>query len=309
MAEIDPHCGRSHWATSPEMALEHWMSGTSLSTSTRKAYGRYLRKWQAMCQETGLDPFQIRPVHLEAFIATVSERSRQNACAALASFYGWAAVSDYTPRDLSAGMRRPRKPDPRPGTWATPAEMRRMLVLCISDPPDERALATILILTGMRVSEAVGIDVEDVTPARGESTMMLRVLRKSGHIDEVGVAPEIDAAVTPLLEKRQTGPLLRKAGRRISRDTALDQIKRLGERAECAQNITPHSLRRSFVTFARDLGVPDLDIMAATGHRSIEMLDVYDRGRRQHEAAASLSISAALQVGGPGHEKQPPPSV
>jgi integrase/recombinase XerD len=295
MAEIDPTLGRSHWVVSPEMALEHWMSCTSLSTSTRKAYSRYLRNWLSMCQETSLDPFQARPVHMEAFITTVSERSRPNACAALASFYGWAAVSDYTPRDLSVGMRRPSKPAPRPGTWATPAEMRRMLILCADDPPDSRALAAILILTGMRVSEAVGIDVDGITPGTAAAPMKILVRRKLGHVDEVGVAPEIDAAVTPLLEKRRTGPLLRKGGRRMSRDTALDQIKRLGERAECAQNITPHSLRRSFVTFARDLGVSDIDIMAATGHRTVEMLDVYDRGRRQHEAAASLAISRSLR--------------
>lgn len=63
------------------------------------------------------------------------------------------------------------------------------------------------------------------------------------------------------------------------------------------------------MTFARDLGVPDLDIMAATGHWSVETLDVYDRGRRQHVAAASLGISAALQISPDVHEKKPPPSV
>lgn len=68
------------------------------------------------------------------------------------------------------------------------------------------------------------------------------------------------------------------------------------ERAECEQDITPHSLRRSFVTLARDLGMPDEEIMAMTGHSDPTMIDYYDRGRRQRDGAAGHAVDEALRT-------------
>lgn len=59
--------------------------------------------------------------------------------------------------------------------------------------------------------------------------------------------------------------------------------------------ITPHSLRRTFVTLARNAGIPDRDIMASGGWSSVAMLDRYDRERASVERHAGIALSAWLE--------------
>lgn len=58
--------------------------------------------------------------------------------------------------------------------------------------------------------------------------------------------------------------------------------------------ITPHSLRRTFATLARDSGQPDRDIMASGGWHSPQMLDYYDMGRRAARSGAPEALERFL---------------
>lgn len=61
-----------------------------------------------------------------------------------------------------------------------------------------------------------------------------------------------------------------------------------------AGGITPHSLRRTFATLARDAGVADSEIMATGGWSSARMIDYYDMGRRGMRSGAGDALDAYL---------------
>lgn len=91
-------------------------------------------------------------------------------------------------------------------------------------------------------------------------------------------APETAYAIEQLIGDRVAGPLfLSRGGNRLDTHGAGRIVKRLCRRVGITKHITPHSLRHTFVSLARDMGVSDGDIQAATGHADSRMVSYYDR--------------------------------
>lgn len=290
MEAIDPACGRGHWVVTPEEAAAAYVGGFSLAT--RQSYGSVLRKWLWFCRDTHLDPWAVSRIHIEAYLRTMAPHSSKAAATVICGFYRDAHGNGLTSTDLAVGVRRPRVGRRKPGTWATPEELRRMLDHAETMAPDESALLHILILTGARLGEVLALNVADVDPG---PPARVTLHRKNSHVDVLTMPARVTAALHHLLLHRTTGPLLRHDGKRLTSNRARSVVVAVAEHVGCAQHITPHSLRRSFVTLARDLGVSDTDIMAMTGHTDAAMVDYYDRGRRQRDGAAGAAVDAALQ--------------
>lgn len=282
--------GREHWVVSPAAHAAQFVSG--YRGSTRASYGRVLRRWLHFCEDTHLDPWSVDRRHIEAWLATMPPRAAQHAATVVCGFYRDAHGMGVTDRDLAWGVRRPRVGRGPAGTWASPDELRRMLDIAEDDGGDTFALVALLALTGARLGESLALTVDHV---EGREPLRLRFDRKMGHIDILTMPPMVERAFAPLLDKRTTGALLRWQGRPMRAGEARAIVSSIAERAGCEQRITPHSLRRSFVTFARDLGVSDAEIMAMTGHVDASMIDFYDRGRRQRDGEAAKAVELGLQ--------------
>lgn len=279
---------RAHWVVAPEVAAASFISG--YRGSTRTNYGATLRKWLWFCEDTELDPWKVNRTHIEGWLHTMPPHAARHAATVVCGFYRDAHGNGLTRFDLSWGVRRPRVGRSRAGTYATREELGRMLRLARGVGGDTWALLAILILTGARVGETCNLTVEDVE--RDPIRLVFR--RKHHHIDSLVVPAGVVEALNPLLNRRHTGWLLRAGGGRLSTQQARLIVTSIAEQAGCRQRITPHSLRRSFVTVARDLGVCDEDIMAMTGHVDASMIDFYDRGRRQCDGVAGVVMWEAI---------------
>ena len=94
---------------------------------------------------------------------------------------------------------------------------------------------------------------------RGHRT--LRVVRKGGKHVTIPLAPRTARALDVSIGERATGPIfLGAVGGRMDRYAADRTVKRLARRAGITKRISPHSLRHSFITAARDAGVPLPDV-------------------------------------------------
>ncbi|APQ42606.1 hypothetical protein phi16_gp028 [Corynebacterium phage phi16] len=283
--------GREHWVVSPETAAAEWIGG--FPKGTRASYGPILRKWLWWCQDSHLDAWSASRIHIEQWLQDMKPHAGRQAATIVCGFYRDAHGRGFTKTDLAWGVRRPKAGRHRAGTYATPQEMQRMVNISKSLPPDDQAVMMILLLTGSRISETCEINIGDV---EDEGRVLRMVLRRKGHhIDALTMPPTITDVVRRLMKKRSTGALLRVDGRRMTPAYVRGLVSMVAEMAECEQKISPHSLRRSFVTFARDLGVDDRDIMAMTGHSDASMIDYYDRGRRQRDGLASFTVDEALK--------------
>jgi site-specific recombinase XerD len=147
-----------------------------------------------------------------------------------------------------------------------------------------------LALNGLRVSEAIGTDVDDLGLERGHHT--LRILRKGGNTVIVPMAPRTARTVDLAVGERVEGAIfVTDSGERMNRHQAARVVRRLARRARIDKTISPHSLRHSFITAALDAGVPLRDVQEAASHADPRTTMRYDRARRSLDRHATYIVA------------------
>ncbi len=245
--------------------------------STRRSYATDLRLFAAWCEEAKLEPFNVRRAHLDG-----GGWRSQAGCAprwpggcppwpastATASRRGWSSA---TRRPTSAAPRSTTSPEP---CASTATSWGAFLVHAGLVSARDHALASLLALNGLRISEALGADIDDLEFERGHRT--LRIVRKGGKVAVIPLAPRTSRALDLYIDERTRGPVFLGAkGERMDRYAADRTVKRLARRAGITKRISPHSLRHSFITAALDAGVPLRDVQEADPRTTMR----YDRGR------------------------------
>src|SRR5262252_4015296 len=136
--------------------------------------------------------------------------------------------------------------------------------------PRDRALCELLYGCGLRVSEAVGLDVTDLD---GEE---LRVRRaKRGKERMVPIGRKAHEALVAYIGKRGEGPLFLSArGKRLSDGEARRIVRRAVLRGG-TPHATPHALRHSYATHLLDSGADLRSIQELLGHASLSTTQRY----------------------------------
>ena len=132
-------------------------------------------------------------------------------------------------------------------------ELGAFLVAAGPGPPAEHALASLLALNGLRVSEAIGADIEQLGLERGHRT--LTVTRNGGKVVTIPLAPRTARAIDLAVGERTDGPVFPAAdGQRLDRHDVGRVVRKVARRAGIGKAVTPHTLRRTFITTALDAG-------------------------------------------------------
>jgi integrase/recombinase XerD len=211
--------------------------------ATREAYARDLRAWGRFLGRLGVYPLDGRRVHVDAFVreaedAGVASATLARRLSAMAGFYLYAIDEAVIERSPVARVRRPRVGDESPRSGITREEVRALLDAAARASARDNALATLLTLSGVRVSEAVGADVAGLDVERGHR--VLRVRRKGGKVQRLALAPRTAAALDAWLDGRTEGPLFdTRTGRRMDRRAAGKVIARLGREAGVSRPLSP----------------------------------------------------------------------
>jgi len=185
--------------------------------------------------------------------------------------------------------------------WADRGELRKLLLAARDVNPRDFLLVALLGLNGLRVSEAVGANVPDLGSSGGHRT--LRVTRKGSKRGVVPLAPIVCTAVDEFLAGRSVGPLLPRlhssgvvmdplAG--ISRQTAYERIRFLADWAGVNPELSPHSLRRSFVTLALQDGVPLHQVQLAVGHSNPATTMIYFKDAANLDDNPTFELAKSL---------------
>lgn len=167
------------------------------------------------------------------------------------------------------------------------------------DPSDPVSLRDYLILellysTGARVSEVVGINLNDFATSQigqqvgqqvaPEEIMVLKLRGKGGKERLVPLGSFARAALDeylvrtrPTLQKRanEVALLLSNRGTRLSRITAWEIVKRAALRAELDSKVTPHIFRHSYATHLLDGGADIRVVQELLGHASVTTTQIY----------------------------------
>jgi integrase/recombinase XerD len=145
----------------------------------------------------------------------------------------------------------------------------------------DQALLELLYGTGARISEAVGLAVDDLDRGSG----LVRLDGKGGKQRLVPVGSYAQRAVEaylvrgrPVLAAAGAGTpalFLNARGGRLSRQSAWTALRSAAERAELTARVSPHTLRHSFATHLLDGGADVRVVQELLGHASVTTTQVY----------------------------------
>ncbi len=257
--------------------LRHLRGGLQVSPHTLRAYAGDLGKFQAFL---GATPFERVDLGiLRRYLSKLSgdgyaKSSTARALACLRTFYAWLEKRGAMDHNPAEQVRNP-KPERRLPDVLDEAEVVRLLEAAASRR--DRAVLEILYSGGLRVGEAVALDVEDVRPAEG----IARVRRgKGGKERLVPIGAPALRAVSAWLEERGTST----PGRALflnSIGTRLDvrEVRRLLDAAVAAsglgKHVSPHTLRHSFATHLLDRGCDLRSVQELLGHENLSTTQIY----------------------------------
>lgn len=267
-----------------------WVSGYD-SEHTRTAYTREANRWLAWCAANNIDPLKTdRPAvntwrNAGPLLAPASKARRLSA---VASFYDYLVNELVIPSSPFAHIKRPKRDsDYSPTRGLTRAEANALLMAAEHHSPQAHALICLLLLQGLRISEARNARHQDIHTSRGMT--LLPITRKGGRRHDAPLTPRTLAAVRAL--GTDHGPIVG-----ITYDGAYRLVKHLAKRAniESPRHVTPHVCRHAFVTLALDAGVPLRDVQDAAGHKDPRTTRRYDRSRDAAERHPGTALETFL---------------
>jgi integrase/recombinase XerD len=277
-----------------QQALVGFLGG--YSGLTRDAYALDLRQFAAWCQQRQLPLFDVARHDIESFARQLEDIGRARATIArrlctVTALYRYAVEEGLLERSPAVHVRRPRLDYESNATGVDRNEVGAMLVAAGLAGPREHALISLLALNGLRVTEAIGADIERLGLERGHRTLV--VLRKGGKTVTVPLAPRTARAIDLVVGERAEGPiLLSRDGQRLDRHGAVRIVRRIARRAGISKRVGPHTLRHAFITAALDAGVPLRDVQEAASHADPRTTMRYDRARVSLDRHATYIVAA-----------------
>ena len=269
--------------------LDHLAVERGTARNTLESYGRDLRRYTEHLEARGVtDLSAVTEAHVGDFLATLRESglaasSAARTLSAVRGLHKFAHREGVVAGDPAREVVPPTPPRRLPK--ALPVD--DVLRLLDSHPGDDprslrdRALLELLYSTGARISEVVGLDVDDVDA--GERTALLDGKGGKQRLVPVG-RPALRALETYLVRARPglaakgrgtPAVFLNARGGRLSRQTAWQVLKTAAERAGITAVVSPHTLRHSFATHLLEGGADVRVVQELLGHASVTTTQVY----------------------------------
>lgn len=280
------------------------------SENTRTAYRSDLLAWFDFLDSGALDALSTERRHADLWRATSTGSSATVArrLSAVSSFYRYAVAEGSATTNPFALAKRPKvDPDFSPTRGLTKSEAMALLDAARNDSARSHALVALLLLTGVRISEALGANVTDLSHDTGHR--VLTVTRKGGKRAKVVLPARVIDALGSMLgeavahgqevatvDASETGaPLFTTStGARWAQSEAFRTVQRLARRAGIEGSVSPHSLRHTHATLALDRGVALRDLQDSLGHADPRTTRRYDRGRGALECSSAHAVAAVL---------------
>jgi integrase/recombinase XerD len=274
--------------------LDHLAVERGTARNTLDSYARDLRRYTAHLARAGVGDLRgVTEAEVTAFGAALREgdgehpplaaSSAARALVAVRGLHRFAHLEGITDDDPAREVRPPATAKRLPKALSVDDVLR-----LLGMPPSEgerglrdRALLELLYSTGARISEAVGLDLDDVD--RTERTVLLD--GKGGKQRLVPIGRPAVAALEaylvrarPALAARGRGGgalFLNARGSRLSRQGAWQVLKTNAERAGISAAVSPHTLRHSFATHLLEGGADVRVVQELLGHASVTTTQVY----------------------------------
>ncbi|WP_369804461.1 site-specific tyrosine recombinase XerD [Canibacter zhuwentaonis] len=303
MAELADHKITSTTARALKKFLQYLEFERGLSENTQLAYRQDINIYaEFLATRQIAEITTVTRENISDFVRFLSESGASRTSIArriaavrlLHEYLQQAGLSAGNPADL---IKPPKQRQYMPRVLAI-SEVTALLDAVGADAPDatplqlrDRALLELLYASGMRVSEAVKIDMDDLYDSAGQVAEPLRAggfIRVRGKGGKQRLVPFGRYAGEALerylvrarpgyaaLGKESAALFLGPRGARVSRQTAWLVIKAAAQRAKITAEVSPHTLRHSFATHLLNGGADVRSVQELLGHASVVTTQIY----------------------------------
>jgi integrase/recombinase XerD len=282
-------------------AVDAWLTHLDVergvSANTLAAYRRDLARWSAYLADVGVDrPQDVTEAHVTEFLARLREGDEQHrplaatsaarTLVAVRGLHRFLALEGELDADPARDVSPPKPPSRLPKAIPLDAVERLLDAASVGDTPAslrDRALLEVLYGTGARISEAVGLDVDDVAGEEG----VVRLRGKGGKERIVPLGSYAARAIEAWLVRGRPAfatvgrgtpaVFLNTRGGRLSRQSAWAVLRAAAERADLSGHLSPHTLRHSFATHLLEGGADVRVVQELLGHASVTTTQIYTK--------------------------------
>lgn len=202
-----------------------------LTPGTRAGYRSIVSRWLRWCSDNGIDMLRAKRTHIEVFAAYdggMRPAAKNTVCRNLSvvcCLYRYLCEEGYIDCNPGEHVRRPKLYGHSDGTYLTREQARLFLAEARGMGARTDALCSLLLLTGARVGEALGLDVEDCHLNDGRP--WVRFDRKGDWSQRVAIPSDAAEALARLIGERRRGAVFREdSGARLRQQTAVGSIVR-----------------------------------------------------------------------------------
>ncbi|TYP81965.1 site-specific tyrosine recombinase XerD [Blastococcus xanthinilyticus] len=299
--------------------LDHLTVERGLAVNTIASYRRDLRRYTEYLADAGVRGLgEVAESDVSGFLAALrrgdedhpplSATSAARAVVAVRGLHRFALLDGHVGNDVAHEVRPPAPARRLPKAIPVESVIALLEAAGSLEGPRglrDRALLELLYGTGARISEAVGLAVDDLD--RGQHTV--RLAGKGGKVRVVPVGSYALRAVEdylvrarPALAAAGTGGVrggalfLNVRGGPLSRQSAWSILRSAAERAGLDGELSPHTLRHCFATHLIDGGADVRVVQELLGHASVTTTQVYtlvtvDRLREVYATSHPRAIS------------------
>ena len=275
--------------------LDHLTVERGLAPNTLASYRRDLRRYLAHLASRGVEgPGAVAEADVSSFLGALREGAEDHppraatsagrAVVAVRGFHRFLLREGLAAADPARGVRPPPPPKRLPKAISV-EDVEALLTAAGADETPravrDRALLELLYGCGARISEAVGLDLDELDIEQG----VVRLLGKGSKERVVPVGSYAREAVQAYLVRAR--PALAAAGKgspalflnsrggRLSRQSAWTALRAAAQRAGITREVSPHTLRHSFATHLLDGGADVRVVQELLGHASVTTTQVY----------------------------------
>jgi len=259
------------------------------SPATIRSYSTDLDQFEAFLQgrkATLERPARLNRDHVRAFLAELHRRqltktSMGRKLSSLRAYFKYLLRHKIIAKDPAAGTRNPKQEKRHPQVLNVDQAVSLMEAQVDPDPEGLRdvALAELLYGSGLRISEAIGLNLNDVDSD---------VIRVTGKGSKERIVPLSDSSVERI--RRYMGQrhaflkenyaeqalfLSSRAGKRLDRRQANRIVAKLAKLAGLPKDVHPHMLRHSFATHMLEAGADLRSVQELLGHENLTTTQRY----------------------------------
>ena len=257
-----------------------------VSNNTLQSYKRDLKQFEKYIEEQGEDYSKITDEEIKTYIKYMQEIGKKpstisRGIASIRSFYQYEARNKKVENDPTEGIQSPKIEKRVPNVLTS-----NEVALLLEQPKNvdlkgtrDKAMLEFAYATGMRVTEIISLNVEDINLEQGYATCRNGKKERTVPIGNMSLKAlkdyMLNARNVMIKNEDEKALFVNVNGQRLTRQGFWKIIKYYKEQAHIEKDITPHVLRHSFATHLLQNGADLKSIQTMLGHSDILSTQIY----------------------------------